>query len=284
MPRSLKKGPFVDDHLLKKVDAQNEKGTKTVIKTWSRRSTIIPDMLGHTIAVHDGRKHVPVFVTEAMVGPQARRVRARRARSGATSRTTAARGAAEQRRAEERTMADTSRQPLPTRPPVRGGGAVRARDADEGAPRRRPDPGRAGGRGAWPCCSSRRRPRASRSPRCSPARSPTPRTTSTSTRDTLVVAAAIVDEGPTLKRFRPRAQGRAYRIRKRTSHITIEVESRAGQGVGAAAVVEGEGPLMGQKVNPHGFRLGITTDWKSPLVRRQAVRGVRQGRRRDPQA
>jgi small subunit ribosomal protein S19 len=68
MPRSLKKGPFVDDHLLKKVDAQNVKGTKTVIKTWSRRSTIIPDMLGHTFAVHDGRKHVPVFVSEAMVG------------------------------------------------------------------------------------------------------------------------------------------------------------------------------------------------------------------------
>src|SRR4051794_6028827 len=57
MPRSLKKGPFVDDHLLKKVDAQNDKGTKNVIRTWSRRSTIIPDMLGHTIAVHDGRQH-----------------------------------------------------------------------------------------------------------------------------------------------------------------------------------------------------------------------------------
>ena len=68
MPRSLKKGPFVDDHLLKKVDVQNEKNSKQVIKTWSRRSTIIPEMLGHTIAVHDGRKHVPVFVTEAMVG------------------------------------------------------------------------------------------------------------------------------------------------------------------------------------------------------------------------
>ena len=68
MPRSLKKGPFVDDHLLKKVDAQNDKGTKNVIRTWSRRSTIIPDMLGHTIAVHDGRKHVPVFVTESMIG------------------------------------------------------------------------------------------------------------------------------------------------------------------------------------------------------------------------
>ena len=68
MPRSLKKGPFIDDHLQKKVDAQNEAGTKNVIKTWSRRSVISPDMLGHTFAVHDGRKHIPVFVTESMVG------------------------------------------------------------------------------------------------------------------------------------------------------------------------------------------------------------------------
>jgi small subunit ribosomal protein S19 len=68
MPRSLKKGPFIDDHLLKKVDAANEAGSKQVIRTWSRRSTIIPDMIGHTIAVHDGRKHVPIFVSESMVG------------------------------------------------------------------------------------------------------------------------------------------------------------------------------------------------------------------------
>ena len=68
MPRSLKKGPFVDGHLLKKVDAMNESGDKRVIKTWSRRSTIIPDMIGHTLAVHDGRKHVPVFITESMIG------------------------------------------------------------------------------------------------------------------------------------------------------------------------------------------------------------------------
>src|SRR5436305_14083647 len=70
MPRSLKKGPFVDDHLLKKVDAQNDRNSKNVIKTWSRRSTIIPEMLGHTIAVHDGRKLVPVFITASMVGPK----------------------------------------------------------------------------------------------------------------------------------------------------------------------------------------------------------------------
>ena len=68
MPRSLKKGPFVDEHLLNKVDAQNDAGTKQVIKTWSRRSTILPDFIGHTFAVHDGRKHVPVFITESMVG------------------------------------------------------------------------------------------------------------------------------------------------------------------------------------------------------------------------
>ena len=68
MPRSLKKGPFIGDHLQKKVDVQNEAGTENVIKTWSRRSVISPDMLGHTLAVHDGRKHVPVFVTESMVG------------------------------------------------------------------------------------------------------------------------------------------------------------------------------------------------------------------------
>ena len=68
MGRSLNKGPFVDTHLVKKVNDQNEKKTKNVIKTWSRRSMIIPDMLGHTIAVHDCKRHIPVFVTEQMVG------------------------------------------------------------------------------------------------------------------------------------------------------------------------------------------------------------------------
>ena len=68
MARSLKKGPFADAHLLKKVDAMNESGQKQVIKTWSRRSTIFPQMVSHTIAVHDGRKHVPVYITEDMVG------------------------------------------------------------------------------------------------------------------------------------------------------------------------------------------------------------------------
>ena len=68
MARLLKKGPFADASLLKKVEAMNESGDKSVIKTWSRRSTIFPMMIGHTIAVHDGRKHVPVYITEDMVG------------------------------------------------------------------------------------------------------------------------------------------------------------------------------------------------------------------------
>lgn len=68
MPRSLKKGPFVDNHLLHKVVAQNEAGTKNVIKTWSRRSMILPEMVGYTIAVHNGRNHIPVLINENMVG------------------------------------------------------------------------------------------------------------------------------------------------------------------------------------------------------------------------
>jgi small subunit ribosomal protein S19 len=68
MGRSLKKGPFVADSLLSKIETLNEKGEKQVIKTWSRASTIIPQMIGHTIAVHNGRQHVPIFISEQMVG------------------------------------------------------------------------------------------------------------------------------------------------------------------------------------------------------------------------
>ncbi|MCL2936819.1 MAG: 30S ribosomal protein S19 [Trichodesmium sp. St15_bin1_1] len=68
MSRSLKKGPFIADHLLKKIEALNAKNEKKVVKTWSRASTIIPDMVGHTIAVHNGRQHVPVFISDQMVG------------------------------------------------------------------------------------------------------------------------------------------------------------------------------------------------------------------------
>ncbi len=68
MSRSLKKGPYCNDKLLKKIEEMNEKGQKRVIKTWSRSSTIFPQMVGHTIAVHDGRRHVPIYISEDMVG------------------------------------------------------------------------------------------------------------------------------------------------------------------------------------------------------------------------
>ena len=68
MGRSLKKGPFVQESLMRKIEDMNSRNEKRVIKTWSRASTIFPDMVGHTIAVHDGRKHIPVFVSESMVG------------------------------------------------------------------------------------------------------------------------------------------------------------------------------------------------------------------------
>jgi small subunit ribosomal protein S19 len=68
MSRSLKKGPFIDPKLLKKIEAMNQKGEKKVLRTWSRASVIFPQMVGHTIAVHDGRRHVPIYITENMVG------------------------------------------------------------------------------------------------------------------------------------------------------------------------------------------------------------------------
>jgi small subunit ribosomal protein S19 len=68
LSRSLKKGPFIDDHLIKKIELLNRRFEKKVVKTWSRRSTIVPEMVGHTIAVHNGRKFIPVYVTENMVG------------------------------------------------------------------------------------------------------------------------------------------------------------------------------------------------------------------------
>jgi small subunit ribosomal protein S19 len=89
MGRSTKKGPFVEEHLLARINQMNESGQKQMVKTWSRTSTIFPEMVGHTIAVHDGRKHVPVFVSESMVGHKLGEfapTRTFRAHSGASSR------------------------------------------------------------------------------------------------------------------------------------------------------------------------------------------------------
>jgi small subunit ribosomal protein S19 len=87
MSRSLKKGPFVEGSLLEKVEAMNRGGDKKVIKTWSRRSTVVPEMLGHTLAVHNGKKFIPVYVTENMVGHKLGEFAPTRAFKGHTSKT-----------------------------------------------------------------------------------------------------------------------------------------------------------------------------------------------------
>ena len=87
MSRSLKKGPFVDTHLLEKVEGMNRAGDKRVIKTWSRRSTVVPEMVGHTMAVHNGKKFIPVYVTENMVGHKLGEFAPTRAFKGHTTKT-----------------------------------------------------------------------------------------------------------------------------------------------------------------------------------------------------
>ncbi len=87
MARSVKKGPFVDDHLMRKVQAVNRSGVKTVIKTWSRRSTIVPEMVGLTIAVHNGKKFIPVYITENMIGHKLGEFAPTRTFKGHTSKT-----------------------------------------------------------------------------------------------------------------------------------------------------------------------------------------------------
>lgn len=87
MARSIKKGPFVDEHLARKVSAMEESGDRKVIKTWSRRSMIVPDMVGYTFAVHNGRKFVPVFITENMVGHRLGEFSPTRTYKGHTSKT-----------------------------------------------------------------------------------------------------------------------------------------------------------------------------------------------------
>lgn len=91
MPRSLKKGPYVEEKLLRRISELNKQGEKKVIKTWSRSSTIVPEMVGHTIAVYNGRRHIPIFITESMVGHKLGEfapTRTFRSHSGASERTT----------------------------------------------------------------------------------------------------------------------------------------------------------------------------------------------------
>ena len=156
MPRSLKKGPFIDLHLLKKVEKAVESGDKKPLRTWSRRSTIFPNMIGLTIAVHNGRQHVPVFVSDEMVGHKL----------GEFAPTRTYRGHAADKKA-----AVLVKKVLES--------AIANAEHNDGADI-----------------------------------------------DDLKVTKIFVDEGPSMKRIMPRAKGRADRILKRTSHITVVVSDR----------------------------------------------------------
>ena len=159
MGRSVKKGPYVQAKLFQRVQAMNEKGEKIVLKTWSRSSTIFPDFVGHTFAVHDGRKHVPVYVTEDMVGHKL----------GEFAPTRTFRGHAGSKMAILKHTPKAACEPLEK---LLKSAMTNAENKDMDV-------------------------------------------------SSLYVAECFVGQGPTLKRIRPRAQGRAYRINKKTSHITL---------------------------------------------------------------
>jgi len=172
MPRSLKKGPFVDDHLMKKVETAVETNDRRVVKTWSRRSTVLPEMVGITFAVHNGKKFLPVFVTENMVGHKL----------GEFAPTRTFHGHAADKKTKAKGMPVEAAMNLlrftPNKPAGVILGVVRSAlaNAEHNA---------------------------------------------SMDVDALVVKEILVNEGPTWKRFMPRAQGRATNIHKRTSHITV---------------------------------------------------------------
>lgn len=207
MPRSLKKGVFVDDHLLEKVLELNAKGEKRLIKTWSRRSTIVPEMVGHTIAVYNGKQHVPVYITENMVGHKL----GSSPPPGPTG--------------------GTAKRPRPPRRSSHGSESdrpIRAHLPAEGPPGGGPDPGKSpeearnilrytNKRGAYFVAKVLESAAANAV------------NNHDMLEDRLYVKAAYVDEGPALKRVLPRARGRADIIKKRTSHITVILGEKHGK-------------------------------------------------------
>src|SRR6476619_6758086 len=204
MPRSVKKGPFVDEHLMVKIDDMNKRGDKRVVKTWSRRSTVVPDMVGHTIAVHDGRKHVPVFVSESMVGHKLGEFAPTRTfRSHARDeRRTGARQMPQSRA----TMKYVRTSPRKMRRVV---DLIRGEHVEEA--RRILRFSSLGASNDVEKLLNSAIANAEQNPGV--------------IAENLVVARGWVDQGPTLKRFRPRAYGRATRVRKRTAHVTLVVET-----------------------------------------------------------
>ena len=241
MARSIKKGPYVVDSLVKKIEGMNRSGEKRVLKTWARRCTILPEFVGHTLAVHNGNKFIPIYVTENMVGHKLGEFVPTRVFRGHGSHVEKAAVPGQVGRTETtmeakaivRYVRITPRKANQILELIRGQGR--------------------GGGADHRCTSRRRTARASREKLLKSA-----------------VANAVNNEGKVrvdgpgrdarpssaparrMKRFLPRAQGRATPLLKRTSHITITV--------GTPARVR---RTMGQKTHPIGFRLGIVKTWDS---------------------
>ena len=202
MSRSVKKGPFVQERLLARIHAMNESGKKTVVKTWSRASTIFPEMVGHTIAVHDGRKHVPVYVTEEMVGHKLGEFAPTRTFRGhrGSEKSAARKANADKRpRAIAKYVRISSRKVKVVIDLIRGKSVAEAKAILAFTPKAASEPVLKVLNSAVANAENNLDMSA----------------------DQLFVAEVFANQGPTLKRFRPRAQGRASRIRKRTSHITV---------------------------------------------------------------
>ena len=206
MSRSVKKGPFCAPELLKRVDELNKKNEKKVLKTWSRASTIFPSFVGHTFAVHDGRKHVPVYVTEDMVGHKLGEfVPTRTFRGHAGSKTGKSGG--------ETTMeakANLKYLRISPRKVKIVLDLIRGKDV------------------ALATAILMQTPKAASEPVLKLLKSAAANAENNHQMDPekLYVSACYANPGPIIKRIMPRAQGRAYRINKRTSHVTIAVSER----------------------------------------------------------
>ena len=205
MGRSIKKGPFVQAALMKHVEAMNASGKKQVIKTWSRASTIFPEFVGHTFAVHDGRKHVPVYVTEDMVGHKLGEFVPTRTFKGHTGNSKKERV---DHNMEARAILRYAR--ISPRKVSIVMDLIRNKPLDEAL------------------AILQYTPKAACEPLLKLVKSAAANAENNFNMDknNLYVAECYVCPGPTLKRMMPRAQGRGYRILKRTSHMTVVLKEK----------------------------------------------------------
>src|SRR5256886_818413 len=238
MGRSLKKGPFVDTPLLEKIEVMNRGSEKKVIKTWSRRSTVIPEMVGHTLAVHNGKKFIPVYVTENMVGHKLGEFAPTRIFKGHTTKVAeraAAAAAARRRRAKSeglkaKAMIEAQATSKYIRTSAQKAGLVldliRGKDVNR----------------ALATLKFARKSVAediSKLLRSAIANAQQKDGFSGDV-DRLVVAACYANQGPSAKRVRPAPMGRAFRVLKRTAHLTVQVAERPEPIVPVAATPSAE--------------------------------------------